>query len=112
MTRWLAAAHKAGGEAKPAIPQPGEVVSVMSVLSEGVRPVARPTARASGASSRVTAPSAENAHYASLHGLSVAGHPLTWTGCVVSPSAWSGLTEWQRYGPNGRHWNGITQEWE
>ncbi len=36
----------------------------------------------------------------------------TWTGRVVSLAAWRDLTEWERYGPNGRHWNGITKLWE
>jgi len=45
------------------------------------------------------------------HGLSVAGHPLTWTGRVVSLDAWRRLTEWEKHGPNGRHWCGIARNW-
>ena len=46
------------------------------------------------------------------HGVSVAGHPLTWTGRVVSLADWRRLTAWERHGPDGQHWNGITQQWE
>jgi len=45
------------------------------------------------------------------HGLSVAGNPLTWTGRVVSLDAWRRLSEWEKHGPNGRHWCGITRNW-
>lgn len=37
--------------------------------------------------------------------------PLTYTGRVVSLDEWRRLTEWERHGPNGRHWNGITKQW-
>ena len=46
------------------------------------------------------------------HGKSVAGNPLTWTGKVVSLEAWRDLTEWEKHGPDGRHWNGATRKWE
>jgi len=46
------------------------------------------------------------------HGLSITGDPKTWTGRIVSPAVWQTLTEWERHGPDGRHWNGITQQWE
>lgn len=45
------------------------------------------------------------------HGVSVAGKPCTWTGRVVSLDAWRRLSEWERHGPNGRHWDGITRNW-
>lgn len=45
------------------------------------------------------------------HGRSVAGHPRTWTGRVVSLDAWRHLSEWERHGPNGRHWCGIARNW-
>jgi hypothetical protein len=38
------------------------------------------------------------------HGVSVTGSPRTWTGRIVSLDAWRSLTEWERHGPNGRHW--------
>ena len=46
------------------------------------------------------------------HGTSVVGNPLTWTGKVVSLEAWRDLTEWEKHGPDGRHWNGINRKWE
>ncbi|SUZ32862.1 hypothetical protein ROE7235_02625 [Roseibaca ekhonensis] len=46
------------------------------------------------------------------HGVSFAGKPLTWTGHIVSLDDWRRLTEWEQHGPNGRHWNSITQTWE
>jgi len=46
------------------------------------------------------------------HGVSLTGQPLTWTGHIVSLDAWRILTEWEKHGPNGRHWNGITKQWE
>ncbi len=46
------------------------------------------------------------------HGVSVAGHPLTWTGCVVSLADWRKLSDWDKHGPDKRHWNGITKKWE
>ena len=45
------------------------------------------------------------------HGLSITGDPKTWTGRIVSPVVWRTLSEWERHGPDGRHWNGITQQW-
>lgn len=45
------------------------------------------------------------------HGRSVAGHPRTWTGRIVSLDAWRHLSEWEKHGPNGRHWCGIARSW-
>lgn len=45
------------------------------------------------------------------HGRSVTGHPLTWTGRPVTLAEWRGLSEWQRDGPNGRHWCGCCRAW-
>lgn len=39
------------------------------------------------------------------------GRVLTWTGRVVSLDAWRELTEWERHGPNGRHWCGLCRGW-
>lgn len=50
--------------------------------------------------------------FTSAYGLSVAGNPKTWTGRVVSISEWRKLSEWDRHGPNGRLWNGLTRSWE
>jgi hypothetical protein len=46
------------------------------------------------------------------HGVTCGGRLKTWTGAVVSLAAWRLLTEWERDGPQGRHWNGKTQTWE
>ncbi len=46
------------------------------------------------------------------HGLSCAGLPLTWTGCILSLDEWRRLSEWERDGPRGRLWNGTTKQWE
>ncbi len=38
--------------------------------------------------------------------------PRTWTGRIVSLDEWRRLTEWEKHGPNGQHWNCITKRWE
>lgn len=38
--------------------------------------------------------------------------PITWTGRVVSMADWHGMTDWQKHGPNGREWSGVTKQWE
>ncbi len=42
----------------------------------------------------------------------VGGRPVTWTGKVVRLDEWRRLTDWERHSPNGRMWNGKTQQWE
>ena len=46
------------------------------------------------------------------HAYSALGGPVTWTGRVVSLADWRNLTEWEKHGPDGRYWNGITKQWE
>jgi hypothetical protein len=46
------------------------------------------------------------------HGTAFDRRLITWTGGAVSLEAWRLLTEWEKHGPNGQHWNGITQTWE
>ena len=46
------------------------------------------------------------------HGISVGGHPLTWTGRVVNLDEWRRLSDWERHGPRGKQWNGLTGQWE
>jgi hypothetical protein len=46
------------------------------------------------------------------YGFAINGHPKTWTGNVVSLDAWRQLSDWDRHGPDGRLWNGITHSWE
>lgn len=37
--------------------------------------------------------------------------PRTWTGQIVSLAKWRALSDWEKHGPNGRHWCGITRTW-
>ncbi|MEM9788324.1 MAG: hypothetical protein AAF801_17635 [Pseudomonadota bacterium] len=46
------------------------------------------------------------------HGLSPGCRPLTWTGKVVSLEEWRDLTDWEKHGPDGKHWNALTQQLE
>ncbi|MDO6584814.1 hypothetical protein Q4543_04715 [Salipiger sp. 1_MG-2023] len=43
---------------------------------------------------------------------SVGNRLTTWTGRVVSLDAWRSLTDWECHGPRGKHWSGITRQWE
>ncbi len=45
------------------------------------------------------------------HGFAVNGNPKTWTGKVVSLADWRGLSDWEKHGPDGRVWCGITKQW-
>jgi hypothetical protein len=102
MSKWLDAAKRAEPiERKP-------VLSVVSVLSEGGGADPAPRTTAPPARTADPKPSAE----AFRHGVSVSGKPKTWTGRIVSLDAWRNLTEWEKHGPNGRHWNGRTRQWE
>jgi len=114
MTRWLAAARQAQ-LAGTQLTQPTklplkEVSSVMSVLSEGVRDAA---ARFGGGQAPVPTPRPADIqeNHQTRHGVSVAGYPLTWTGRVVSLDEWRRLTAWERHGPDGRMWNGLSGQW-
>jgi hypothetical protein len=82
-------------------------VSQLSQLSQPLysqRPVSRVAEVASVATPR--APEIEP------NGGTAGGRVATWTGRVVSLDDWRLLTAWERHGPNGRHWNGITKQWE
>lgn len=46
------------------------------------------------------------------HGIAINGYPKTWTGKIVSLDAWRNLSKWERHGPDGRHWSGLTKKWE
>jgi hypothetical protein len=46
------------------------------------------------------------------HGTTFDGTPKTWTGKIISLDQWRRLSEWEKHGPNGKHWNGETQSWE
>ncbi len=43
---------------------------------------------------------------------SIGGRPVTWTGKVVSLAEWREMTHWERFGPDGRMFNGKTGKWE
>jgi hypothetical protein len=102
MSKWLEAAKRA----EPIEPKP--VLSVMSVLSEGGGANPAPRTAAPPVRKPDPKPSAETFR----HGVSVSGNPKTWTGRIVSLDDWGRLSEWEKHGPNGRHWNGKTKQWE
>lgn len=79
-------------------PQP--VKSVNSVLSEGVTPQPKPAK-----------PQPQEAF---PYGTACGPEDMlrTWTGRVVPLADWRTLTDWERHGPKGQHWNGLTREWE
>jgi hypothetical protein len=123
MTRWLQAARQStGGQTQPAYPtwadaenEPQErVLSVLSVLSQGEHTPARPAEitatllRPKPEPSNV--PKSDAFPYGTACNLGYA--PRTWTGRIVSLDEWRRLTEWEKHGSNGRHWNGITGQWE
>jgi hypothetical protein len=105
MTRWLAAARKAEGVGteltEPTKPLPSEVLSVMSVLSEGEEPQA--------ARREDPDPNASAFPYGTACNLG--DTPRTWTGRVVSLAAWKRLSDWEKHGPTGRLWCGLCRCW-
>lgn len=44
-------------------------------------------------------------------GETVGGRTVTWTGRVVSLDDWRHLTAWEKYGPDGRRWCGVSKAW-
>jgi hypothetical protein len=126
MTRWLQAAKQmteCDGQPTPdarpgASDWPGQgVLSVKSVLSEGetIAPGPRVATVASVATPPRPKPQAAPPDAAGFpHGTAcdMGLYPRTWTGRVVSLQAWRELTDWERHGPRGGHWNAATGEWE
>jgi hypothetical protein len=102
LSRWLDAARKGkGAETKQPPQAPAQpVLSVLSVLSEGTAHPPKP----------LKPRPLEAFRYGTACGLG--NMPLTWTGGVVSLADWRNLTEWEKHGHDGRHWNGITKQWE
>jgi hypothetical protein len=95
MTKWLQAARQGiDTEAGVAETDQRPVLSVLSVLSEGVSADA-------ATSPRVARPPASPS----------ASEQRTWTGRIVSLAEWRRMTEWERAGPNGRLWCGLCQSW-
>lgn len=117
MTRWLQAARQptegdmqaafaAGPDGDNASQE--KVLSVVSVLSEGESPGPAPQQAKPPKPAKV--PNAEAFPYGTACNMGDA--PRTWTGRIVSLDEWRRLTEWEKHGPKGRHWNGITKRWE
>ena len=100
MTRWLQAARQASKATKePAAPPSDTTESEASRVS-----LERDqSARATGGGPDIAA---------RAHPQADASSPRTWTGRVVSLQAWREMTDWERHGPRGRLWNGITKQWE
>lgn len=109
--------------ANPAEPKPVRVAGVAVVAGCGAE---NPEARASRNEPRVASVadvaagragnskiglSATRAETDFPYGASPGGRPLTWTGRVVSLEAWRTLTEWERHGPQRRHWCGVKSAW-
>lgn len=46
------------------------------------------------------------------HGKSLGGNPLTWAGKIVTLADWRTMSQWEKHGPDGRDWSGITNQWE
>lgn len=88
--------------------KPARVANVASVATP---PAQHPEADTPKAASRVARVASVATPEAFPHGVSIAGNPCTWTGRIVSLDAWRQLTEWERHGPNGRHWCGIARNW-
>lgn len=99
MTRWLQAAQNAqvaGTQpTKPTKPGPGDVSSVLSVVSGANEPEPPFPQGASTPGEQVW----------------IEGYQRTWTGRLVRRADWDGLSEWDRHGPNGRHWCGVARAW-
>lgn len=90
-----------GGALPPSEPAPEPAQVSRNVQADNVAPFAMLTPRVAHVA-HVARPLTRNPETA----------PSTWTGRVVSLAAWRDMTEWERHGPNGRHWNGITKQWE
>ena len=91
-------------------PESGKPVSPVAVVaSVATSPPAKshqiPPARAGGAQ-----PDPDGFPYGTACDLGL--FPRTWTGRIVSLAGWRDLTEWERHGPRGRHWNAATARWE
>ena len=116
MTRWLQAAKqdctlptKPTKPTEPYSTHPkalvAEVLSEKSVLSEAVMSV---SAQTNGPGGNLSSPAD---HDDMRHG-NAFGSPKTWTGKIVSFAEWRNLSAWERHGPDGKMWNGLTRQWE
>ena len=120
MTRWLQAARQSTeGQTQPAYltdaqKTPEGVLSVLSVLSQGEHTPARTAEITATPLQPKLKPAKGQTPETFPYGTAcdMGDTPRTWTGRVVSLDEWRRLTEWEEDGPNGRHWNGITKQWE
>ncbi len=116
MTRWLQAANaarnptdltdKTDKTSPSSMPQvltesQSEVLSVLSVLSIDEHASSATTKTRSSLGVRAQFP----------QGQSAPDQPRTWTGRIVSLDEWRGMSAWERHGPNGRVFCGITRRW-
>lgn len=99
--------HTAGQPQSPYKQGASEVLSLKSVLSGGME-----RDREGMPAERTAPPSPTGAEPDPLPDPTRAGRMRTWTGRVVSIDTWHHLSAWDRHGPNGRHWNGLTRSWE
>lgn len=99
--------HTAGQPSSPYKQGASQVLSLKSVLSRGMEGNTEgvPVRRA-------TPPPPAETDATPLPDPTRAGRVRTWTGRVVSIEAWRRLSAWDRHGPNGRRWNGLTRSWE
>ena len=99
-----ALAELAGGDMPPSDP-PEPVADVTPVAQAGK---AEPRVAHVARVARPPAPDSETFP----HGTTPEGRPKTWTGRILSLDDWRNLTDWERHGPDGRMWNGMTRQWE
>jgi hypothetical protein len=123
MTRWLQAAKQSTeGQTQPAYPNGADadnapqerVLSVLSVLSQEGHTPTRPAEIVATPPQPKPEPAKVQTPETFPYGTAcnMGDAPRTWTGRIVSLDEWRRLTEWEKHGPNGRHWNGITKQWE
>lgn len=96
---------------------PRDRVAIVAIVADVATPPA-PTATSATPAQRIAPRVANVASVATLSAKEInpqaetaGGRVTTWTSRVVSLDEWRRLTEWQRHGPNGRRWCGITSTW-
>ena len=91
----------------PVVAIVADVAAPPATTATSAAPAQRPAPRVANVVSVATPSASEINPQAETAG----GRVTTWTGRVVSLDEWRRLTAWQRHGPNGRHWCGITSTW-
>ena len=92
---------------RPVVAIVADVAAPPATIATSATPAQRPAPRVSSVASVATPRASQINPQAETAG----GRVATWTGRVVSLDEWRSLTAWQRHGPNGRHWCGITSTW-